>query len=333
MKASRAAERLLLRSLVCEAVRFFDHWVNGEDLRLTQLAAGRLPAYAPAPVLPAPIEATPDEELALARYDGAPCALPALDPEALSPIKHVLLHGSMATQDSCEFSDVDVAVFVDDSSTHTPQQCARAVGELRRLLDAVLAFDPLMHHGLMFAPASVLGAYKQRFLPVDALAKARVLHGPRTLRLRRARASLEERRRSLAACVRSLRAHVAARDFLENDYRLKNFLAGALLLPARVLAARGTYVYKRESFALAQNLFSREEWEFIARCEGLRALWKRPPAAFAQRLVRGGMHPRMRHVVGVRMAPRLNVRRLSPLMVDGLVRSANRFLDSGEFAV
>ena len=317
---------------MCEPVRFFDHWVNGADLRLAELVAGRMPVRAPGARVRADAAESPDEELLLARYAGAPCALPELEPDALRPIRHVLLHGSMATNDACDFSDVDVAVFVDDASAYEPHQYVRAIRELRRLLDAVLAFDPLMHHGLMFAPASALDAYNQRFLPVDALAKARVLHGPQSLRLRRARPSLDERRRSLAACARSLRGHVASRDFLENDYRLKNFLAGALLLPARILAARGTHVYKRESFALAQDLFEREEWEFIARCEGLRALWKRPPAAFAQRLVRGGIHPHVRQVVGARMAPRLNVRRLSSAMIDGLIDSANRFLDSGELA-
>lgn len=322
----------MLRSPVCEPVRFFEHWVNGDGLRLAELAVGRMPAAAPVASRMPAAPPLPETEIRLEAFDGVGCTLPALDPQALRPIKHVLLHGSIASHDACDFSDVDIAVFVDDTGAYAAQCYKAAVCELRRLLEAVLEFDPLMHHGLMFAPASSLCAYDQRFLPLDTLAKSRTLYGPAALRVRPVPASLAERRRKLRECVRSFHAHLRSEDFLANDYCFKNFLSGVLLLPARALAARGTYVYKRESFALAREFFSRQEWEFIARCEALRALWKRPQPSLAEHLVFGRMHPHVRHVIGSRMAPRLNVRRISSAMLDGLLRSAERFLESPELA-
>jgi hypothetical protein len=315
---------------VCDAVRFYHHWVNGEQLRLVQLAAGRMPAAGPQPPSPALEGAGTPIELDLDAHDGDPVALPALDRQALQPVSHVLLHGSMATRDGCNFSDVDIAVFVDDLRSYPIDAHHAAIAELRRLLRAVFECDALMHHGLMFAGTSSLRKYDEQFLPVAALRCARVLHGPRRLRISLADAPPERFRETLRRTAQSLRRHFADRDFLDNDYRLKSVLSGSLLMPARVLAAKGEHVYKRESFALARELFARNEWEFIARCEGLRALWVRPPAPVLGRGVPAKSHPYLRQIVDARMAPRLNVQRLSRKMIDGLTHTAHAFLDRVE---
>jgi predicted nucleotidyltransferase len=310
---------------VCGAVRYYEHWVNGAELRVAQLAAGAYPRSAPQPH-PQTAPKGVNVALELAAHDSKHLALPALDTQALAPIKHVLLHGSMATGDACDFSDVDIAVFVDDMNAYAAEQHHAAVIELRRLLHGALAFDSLMHHGLMFSPAHSLQAYDQRFLPVDTLARARVLHGAQTLQVCVSPPDLQRFSQALRSCCASLRLHVESGDFLQDDYRLKNFLSGVLLMPARILAARGTYVYKRESFELARSLFSNTQWEFVARCEALRALWQRPPAPLTYRTVPETSHPRLLQIIGRWFAPRLNTRRLSSTMVDGLTRSAHRFL-------
>ncbi|HKU67691.1 MAG TPA: nucleotidyltransferase domain-containing protein [Candidatus Baltobacteraceae bacterium] len=313
---------------MCETVHYYDRWVNGNDLRLLDLAAGRKPSGIPPACLgDAACGESRDVTLELPPYEDREPALPALDARALTPVKHVLVHGSVATQDACPFSDVDIAVFVDDLAAYTREEHEAAVCELRRLLHAALAFDPLMHHGLMFAPAASLRRYNQRFLPVDTLARARVLHGPRTLQLRAVPVPADDFAQSARSAAVSLRKQVVARSFLHDDYRLKSFLSGALLMPARVLAAHGTCVYKRESFDLARSLFEAAPWEFITRCEALRALWKRPAAPLPQRFVPGATHPHLRQVIAQRMGPRLNVLRLSSAMIDSLVSGAHRFLD------
>jgi hypothetical protein len=184
----------------------------------------------------------------------------------------------------------------------------------------------------MFLPASALTKYDQRFLPIDALRYARVLHGSQTVEIGAAAAPPAAFAETLRRCALSLRKHLRERKFLHDDYRLKNFLSGALLMPARVLAARGIHVYKRESFDMARELFDRADWEFIARCEALRAYWKLPPEPIAHRLVPEQSHPRLRQVIGSSMSPSLNARRLSTPMLEGLLRSAERFLDRAEAA-
>lgn len=307
-------------------VEFYDKWVNGAGLRLLELATGAAPVnQAPEPS-PAVRTSTHAISLNLEQYEGEP-QLPALNSEALLPISHVLVHGSMATRDACAFSDIDIAVIVDDRQPFAPEKHRAAVLELRRLLHAALAYDPLMHHGLMFLPASALTRYDQRFLPIDALRFARVLHGPATLELTPTDAESNAFAQTLRRCADSLRKHVRDRQFLQNDYLLKNFLSGALLMPARFLAARGVYVYKRESFDIAREIFDKLDWDFIARCESLRAFWKRPHEPLVHRYVPYGSNPRLRQVIGSRLSSTMNARRLSKSMTDGLLRSAERFFD------
>lgn len=307
-------------------MEFYDRWVNGAGLRLVQLVSGAAPED-PSPELSPTVQAgTHVSRLHLERYDSEP-QLPALNAASLLPITHVLIHGSMATHDACAFSDIDVAVIVEDRRQFKVEAHRAAVFELRRLLHAVLAYDPLMHHGLMFMRASALTNYDQRFLPIETLRCARVLHGPETLELSSTNAPQETFAERLRRCAASLRKHVRDRAFLQNDYALKNFLSGALLMPARVLAANGIHVYKRDSFEIARELFNAPDWDFITRCEALRAFWKSPHEPLADRYVPNRCHPRLRQIIGARMSPKMNVRRLSKSMVDGLLRCADRFLD------
>lgn len=312
-----------------QTVEFYDRWVNGRGLRLVELLSGKWPKQAPERSL-CSTDNTAQTTIALQRYEDVKPKLPVLDSGALLPVSHVLLHGSMATGDSCAFSDIDIAVIIEDRRAFPAEQHRDAVFELRRLLHAALAYDPLMHHGLMFIGASTLDNYDQRFLPVDTLRKARVLHGPPVLELSVTDASHSAFVQKLRQCAASLRKHVGEHTFWQNDFRLKNFLSGALLMPARVLAARGTHVYKRESFEMARDLFDRADWEFIARCEGLRVFWKSAPDPLPHRWVPDRCHPRLLEVVGSRTSSTLNARRLSKQMIEGLLRSAQRFLDRVE---
>lgn len=314
---------------MCEVVRFYERWVNGTGLPLRQLVFGRAPKQALDPCSASPPQSAPIV-LDLEPYTGLAPELPRLNADELAPVAHVVIHGSVATADACAFSDIDVAVILDDVHPYTPEQHRRAVLELRRLLHAVLRHDPLMHHGLMFFPLSGLEQYDERFLPVDALRCARVLHGPAALTLNAAQAPVEEFRASLRGSAAALRKRFETMEFVNDDYQLKNVLSGILLMPSRVLATRGVHVYKRDSFELARPLFTQPQWDLVARSEALRSTWMRPPAPSLHKYVPQPSHPHLRRVIGSRCAPRLNAQRLSQRMTENLRRSASAFLDRVE---
>lgn len=302
----------------------YDHLVNGTEMRFADLARNSVP-----PVASVSTGARPPAErprvLSLVPYSGEPSLV--VDTQALEPILHVLVHGSMATRDACPFSDIDIAVIVDDRRAFSPDQHAAAVRELRRLLDAVYSYDGLMHHGLMFFPASGLYAYDQRFLPIPTLELASVLHGPLELNLWEAPPSQERFAQTLRASAQSLLRHFLSGAFYVNDFLFKQVLSGALLMPARVLAAHNTHVYKRDSFEAAREYFTTKSWELIARAEALRSAWIRPNHSALDRVIAGRVHPYLRTQLSRRASSRVNSRRLSESMIASMERSAKAFIE------
>ncbi|HEY8314916.1 MAG TPA: nucleotidyltransferase domain-containing protein [Candidatus Baltobacteraceae bacterium] len=308
---------------------YYDYWVNGKDLRISHLALGGRPRRALAQSERAVPRANDWCALELDRYDGTEPAL-RVDARALEPVRHVLVHGSVATGETCGFSDVDVAVILDDSRSFSCDQHEAAVAELRLLLAGAYGFDRLMHHGLMFFMTSGLGAYDQTFLPIETLKLARVVHGPRSFAFHSSTVPPELFRERLRNASESLRKRFSSAAFLENDFALKTVLSGVLLMPSRVLATRGIHVYKRDSFRRAREFFDESSWELVERAEALRSLWIRPRPSLAGCAVPRRAHPHLRSIVESRFGPRLNTRRLSRKMIEGLERSARAFFERVE---
>jgi len=178
------------------------------------------------------------------------------------------------------------------------------------LLRAVLSFDPLMHHGLMFIGRSKFGRYEETFLPVATLRLARVLYGSNVVELTFAGPDLARAKRRLRQAVAALRKQIQSGVYSRSDYHLKNFISGVLLLPALYLASRSVFVYKRDSFALAKSEFKSPQWALIERAEELRLSWRQSPGPrFISTLLRA-FHPRAAMTLSARVPTRRNVRRL-----------------------
>lgn len=308
-----------------DAPAYYDRLVNGREMRFVDLARNSIESISV--TLPS-TPGTPGGNrrvVSLGPYSGEPPL--RVDSSALAPLSHVLVHGSIATHDACPFSDIDIAVIIDDTRTFTAEEHIAAVRELRRLLDSVYSFDGLMHHGLMFFPASGLQSYDQRFLPIRTLELASVLHGPLDLQLWESPPPQAQFAQTLRASAQSLLRHFANQTFCVNDYLFKQVLSGTLLMPARVLAAHGTHVYKRDSFQLAREYFTPKTWELIARAEALRETWIRPQQPALDRALAGRVHPSLRAQLSRRTSPKLNVRRLSENMIAGMEKSARTFVE------
>lgn len=305
-----------------QSVAFYDYWVNGKSMRNLALLLNRYPHSAPL-ISNTSGALSQNPNVLHLQETTKTLSLPKLRAEYLRPVPHILLHGSQATGDTCPFSDVDVMVVVEDREQFDVSVHRAAIGELKRLLRAIYCYDPLMHHGLMFFAASGLDTYDQSFLPLDTLRRAIAVHGgPIPVRDTLHAANAVE---SLRESSRSLRKQFDSGHFLTNDFDLKRVVAGILLMPARVLAAHGTYVYKRESFELAKSYFTPAQWDFILRAEAIRATWIKPRAK--GHLLPSSLHPEAIVRVTKRFPPRLNAQRLGPETIAGLKRSAKSFLD------
>lgn len=196
--------------------------------------------------------------------------------ENLPPDVAVVLHGSGATGEFLEFSDVDVVVAVPSRYCRTIDAAnglRRSIQPLRR---ALYEIDPLAHHGVMVIPPGWPIHYNEFILPTQALACA--------VSLRRDDIEL-----SFAVCqtcsqlaaVTYLRSYLASMLHItaarKSWYQAKFDLAFALLLPALWLEGKqGDFPYKRESFGLFRQFVPREVGDAIEAIESLRVAWRVP---------------------------------------------------------
>ncbi|MBC5827101.1 MAG: nucleotidyltransferase domain-containing protein [Candidatus Eremiobacteraeota bacterium] len=317
----------------------FDRWVNGVDLSWRDdllHRSGTFRSAATTPVVPlypdggSPI---PFEQAGYAADSPRHFSAPTLI-DMGAPVYRIVVHGSQATDRAIlDFSDVDIAVILDDSKQHSPAELRRAVVGLRGLLRAVYAYDSLMHHGLMFYPRSGLDAYDQSFLPLETLKRSRTLVGDCKLEVIQVSANRSALASRLRNSIASLRRNFQRGDYRRSDFHLKRVLSGILLLPASVLATQGCFVYKGESFALARELFTAPQWELIGRAEDIRRKWVRPPKSPLGSFLTSWLHPRHRITWEKRFPPRGNTLSLFDSRSDPLADSASACLERLEYII
>ncbi len=288
---------------------YYERWVNGAGLRSLHALLSPRPRRVPASVRPETAVGTDDVAITLSESP-AMAGLPVLNADRLHPVPHVILHGSQATHDACGFSDVDVVAVIEDRVDFTLAEHAAAVQELQRLLRAIFRYDSLMHHGLMFFAASALDAYDQSFLPLDTLRCAVALHGSRTIVLHTKSPDEQSARARVRRSADVLLGAAKQRRHEQDDFAFKQLLSNVLLMPALLCAARGQYVYKRDSFDLARGWFSKSQWQAVARAEEYRRRWDRPPQSALAQWLGDCSHPSMRVRWSAKRPPRGNVRRL-----------------------
>jgi hypothetical protein len=287
---------------------YYSKWVNGAGLPTIRAAYDAAPRRAPL-MHASPAPGPPLSGIPLGPPPAGMGPLPRLKRERLAPVRHVILHGSQATGDACAFSDVDIAVVLDDSRPFTLGEHRGAVRELKRVLRAIYRYDCLMHHGLMFVVQSDLQRYDQSFLPLETFRRACALHGPAMLSVRTVEPDGQKAKERLRRAVAVMREQAEAEFWQRNDFALKRFISNVLLIPALVAAARGRYVYKKDSFEVAREWFTALDWTGIARAEEFRALWARPPAPLLSRLASHGPHPCLQIRSVLRYPPRVNAER------------------------
>jgi hypothetical protein len=293
-----------------DVLGYYERWVNGNGLRTASALWPRgRDILAPAS---APQRRVSAEHATTVEFTQGPplVDLPHLDAQALAPVGSIVVHGSQATGDACAFSDVDVLAIVEDVRPFSPAEHRRAARALQSLLRRLYRIDPLMHHGLMLLPASALDAYDESFLPLETLGLARVLHGPSRLEIRTVPPDVTRLRARVRGVLYVLRRLVDERAYERSDYALKRLISNVLLLPALIAEARGSFVYKRESFALARPLFREDGWSGIARSEELRRSWRAASARTLPETLEGRIHPCLLNRAAIRRQARENAARL-----------------------
>lgn len=188
-------------------------------------------------------------------------------------VKHLIIHGSLATKDITNYSDVDALLVVADETLMDEQLFKQARQSILQMTKHILDFDPLQHHGFHLIPESLVGKYPQFYLPISVFDDARVVGEPEILTL------------VFKPCVtgqfvqhtlRRLLSHLSqTKKKPKSIYNAKLFLSSFMLVPALLLQAEEITISKRQSFDEFKKRFTLAEWEPMAWATHIRNEWPR----------------------------------------------------------
>jgi hypothetical protein len=185
----------------------------------------------------------------------------------------LVLFGSQARGSTTGFSDVDAVLVINDAAAEDPT----ALRSLRRHVlaaqRAVLAHQPMQHHGFELATPKLLRSANEALaMPAAALCETRSLMG-RAVGATFAPDDPAESRARLLELVRSASGFSA---WPRHAWRLHGLVSMFELLPALYLQALGVSVTKSRSFAEARVHFGDEWWPYDL-LRRVREKWRRRP--------------------------------------------------------
>jgi hypothetical protein len=185
-------------------------------------------------------------------------------------IMDLILFGSQARGGTTGFSDVDAFLVIANAAADDPAALRSLRPRVLAAQRAVLAYQPMQHHGFeVVTPKLLCAASEALALPASALQETRSLLGTRITGIvsddpAQSGYALDE----LSTSLRSLRAWPG------HPWRLHVATAMFELAPALYLQARGRALAKHASFDEARRGFSDAWWPYDALNQ-IRKVWPR----------------------------------------------------------
>jgi len=191
-------------------------------------------------------------------------------------ISAALIHGSIATKDYTNYSDLDTLFILKKEAVLDSEVLYEAHLKFIELNKFLLLFDPLQHHGHFFITEYDLDSYSQTFLPVASLSHAKLIFPNQsclTIYVRDSGGNFSEAENKLLPFLEKVRrVYVDPRERPKNTYQTKLLLSQFMLLPALYLQTQGKYVCKKQSFGIAKEDF-RQEWGVMEKISQFRHEW------------------------------------------------------------
>jgi hypothetical protein len=187
-----------------------------------------------------------------------------------SAVIELILFGSQARGSVTGFSDVDAILVISDEAAEDPGALRSLRPRVLAAQRAVLAYQPMQHHGFELATPKLLRAASEALaLPAPALVETSSLYG------RPVAAAVSNgfvrQREPLESFVRRL---VSVRSWPEHVWKAHVLIAMFELLPVLYLQSRGRAVPKWESFDEARKDFPNSWWPYDVLNE-VRLKWPR----------------------------------------------------------
>ena len=207
-------------------------------------------------------------------------------------VRLAIVHGSQADATYVRgWSDIDTLVVLKDEVVIDPVALITVRQGVFSLWPFVEFMCPLQHHGLGFVTEGDLSRYLTAFMPMEAFQGARRFLGSegcvriRTIpRSSGAVRSLQGRLECMDSAMKDgiYRHHpkggkyfsIDWSDKSDNMFQLFAYLNYQMLVPSLYFDARGTPVYKGESFFKANRVFSPESLVYLELLSAIRKEWE-----------------------------------------------------------
>ena len=176
----------------------------------------------------------------------------------------LIVQGSYADNTFVSYSDLDLVII---------GPLSKEVSLIKKQIDTELVkIDPLQHHGVFYINSSSFSNYWQMDLPLSTLEKAIVF-------------SDSEKKINISHHFHeNMSSFMWLSAFLKNNEHLsitietgvfyaKYLLSQLMLVPTLILAYRGSYVYKKDSFTIAKELYTDKAWKCIDLATFFRKRW------------------------------------------------------------
>jgi hypothetical protein len=182
----------------------------------------------------------------------------------------LILFGSQARGGVTGFSDVDAILVIGDEAAEDPKVLRSIRPRVLAAQRAVLAYQPMQHHGFELATPKLLRIASEALaLPAPALGETSSLHGrpmPAALSNGSGR-----RREPVEALLRQL---LSVRSWPEHVWKAHGLIAMFELVPVLYLQSRGRSIPKWASFDEARKEFPNAWWPYEVLSE-VRLNWPR----------------------------------------------------------
>jgi len=193
-------------------------------------------------------------------------------------VSGVYIHGSMATLDYTDFSDLDVILVPKLETIEDPESLKELAYNCALSSCFLYRFNYLQHGGYLIISPHDLRCYNSSILPHQVFRYSKVVCGSSKIKLNVRNSRLD----CFAYTWRMLQniRSCAHRGFpVKNMWQLCVFTSFILILPVLYLQIVDDYVYKTFSFDTARGDFSSAEWEGVKTALEIRDMWDYQPTA------------------------------------------------------
>jgi len=205
-------------------------------------------------------------------------------------ISDFIIHGSLADMNIVRgWSDFDSMCIINDDVLSNHAMFVSLIKLARNLTNISYQVDPYQHHGIHFIFESELGRYPEIYLPSNLFEDAKSLMGKSCIELHSdlALSSQIKRFKSINLLFESslesgvMMHHAKDGAYLRNNfmdsqnamYQFKYFGCLLMILPSYFINLQGIKCKKSESFIIAKEMISKENWKIIEDFSYLRSNW------------------------------------------------------------